>query len=343
MASSDLALIKAFRKESQEFPPFWFMRQAGRYMAEYREVRASMDGFLNLCYSPEKAAEVTLQPIAKFGMPASIIFSDILVVPQAMGVDLRFAEGEGPILSPVNTDAKLAALLWNPASLAPVYKAIRITRAKLPESTALIGFAGAPWTLACYMVQGKSDKDFHKVRGMAITKPAFFTALMDMLTLAVIEHLKAQIRSGVQAVQLFDSWAGVLSAEEFQVYCIEPAAKIVAALKAEFPDVPVIGFPRQAGLKYMDYAVQTKVDGISIDAGVPLSFAQKLQEVCVVQGNLDPVILASSKEATLAQAKRILDAMGNKSFVFNLGHGILPHTPVENVAALCALLRGEAK
>lgn len=340
MAMRSTALLKAFRQEAQERPPFWFMRQAGRYLAEYKRVRAGCGGFLDLCYTPERAAEVTVQPITRFGMSAAIIFSDILVVPHALGAEVRFLEGEGPVLTPVKDMAALAALRWDPAFLKPVYEALRLTRDGLPEQTTLIGFAGAPWTLACYMVQGRSDKDFHAVRARALQDPAFFGALIGLLTQAVAEHLKAQIRAGAEVVQLFDSWAGALSAEEFEAWVITPTADIVASVKAAFPDIPVIGFPRQAGVKYHDYARRTGVDGISIDASVPLSHAKQLQDICVVQGNLDPVLLAESKEATLAQAKRILDVMGDKSFVFNLGHGILPHTPVEHVAALCAFLKG---
>lgn len=316
------------------------MRQAGRYLPEYKQVRASTGGFLDLCYTPEKACEVTLQPLSRFHMDAAIIFSDILVIPHALGAGLRFAEGEGPILIPVDNAEKLAALKWSPGMLEPVYEAIRLTSRTMAEHTTLIGFAGAPWTLACYMVQGKSDKDFHAVRARAMKDPLFFITLMNMLTRCIIEHLKSQIRAGAEVVQIFDSWAGVLSAEEFEAYVIAPTKAIVAAIKQEFPHVPVIGFPRLAGVKYYDYAVKTKVDGISVDASVPLEYLQLLKDVCVVQGNLDSVLLAESKEATLAQAKRIVSALGHKSFVFNLGHGILPHTPIENVAALSNFLRG---
>lgn len=340
MDSSSKPLLKAFRKERQERPPFWFMRQAGRYLPEYKQVRASTGGFLDLCYTPHKASTVTLQPLDRFDMSAAIIFSDILVIPHALGAGVRFAEGEGPLLVPVDNAEKLAALKWNPALLEPVYEALRITKEGLAGDKTLIGFAGAPWTLACYMVQGKSDKDFSGVRAIAMKDPVFFMNLLTMLTRYVTQHLKAQIQAGAEVVQIFDSWSGVLSAEEFEAYVIQPTAAIVAALKAEYPQVPVIGFPRLAGVKYWDYAVKTKVNGISIDSSVPLEYLQQLKDVCVVQGNLDPVILAESKQATLAQAKRIVSAMGDKSFVFNLGHGILPHTPIENVSALCAFLKG---
>ena len=333
-------MMRVLAGETLERPPLWIMRQAGRYLPEYREIRAKAENFMSFCYSPALAAEATLQPIRRFGFDAAILFCDILVVPDALGQPVSFAEGEGPILIPVDNAEKLAALQWSPNMLEPVYEALRITRAGLPGDKALIGFAGAPWTLACYMVQGKSDKDFAGVRAIAMKDPAFFINLMNLLTRCVTHHLKAQIRAGADVVQIFDSWAGVLSAEEFEAYVVQPTAAIVASLHAEFPHVPVIGFPRLAGVKYWDYAVKTKVDGINIDASVPLEYAKQLQEVCVVQGNLDPVLLAESKQATLAQAKRIVAALGDKSFVFNLGHGILPHTPIENVAALCAFLKG---
>ncbi len=334
------ALLKAFRKESQERPPFWFMRQAGRYLPEYKQVRAHTGGFLDLCYNPQKAAEVTIQPITRFGMSAAIIFSDILVVPHALGAGVSFQEGEGPLVKPVDNADKLAQLSWNPEFLAPVYEALRLTKSQLPDETTLIGFAGAPWTLACYMVQGKSDKDWGNVRTRALKDSNFFAELLSVLTVAVTEHLKAQIRAGAEVVQIFDSWSGVLSAEEFAHYVIAPTKAIVAGVKKEFPNVPIIGFPRLAGVKYWEYAEGTKVDGISVDPTVPLEYLQQLQSICVVQGNLDSILLAESKEATLFQAKRIVDALGDKSFVFNLGHGILPHTPIENVAALSAFLKG---
>lgn len=332
--------IQALKKAPIPRPAFWFMRQAGRYLPEYREVRASAGGFLDLCYHPEKATQVTLQPIERFDMDAAIIFSDILVVPHALGVNLRFAEGEGPVLEPVSTRKALEMLSYAPAVLAPVYEALRQTRSRLPGSKALIGFAGAPWTLACYMVQGKSDKDFQTVRNVALQDPAFFSALMRTLEDAVAEHLIAQAHAGADALQLFDSWAGVLSAEEFTRYVTVPAQRIVARVKQVHPLVPVIGFPRLAGAKYLEYAQHSGVDAISIDHTVPLEWAAStLQPLCTLQGNLDPMLLVCDKKAMLEQAKRIISILGNKPFVFNLGHGILPPTPPENMRALCDFLK----
>lgn len=341
----DKPFLKAFKKEKSVRPPFWFMRQAGRYLPEYREIRSKTSNFLEMCYTPSKASEVTLQPIRRFGMDAAIIFSDILVIPDALGVDVRFEEKKGPVLAPIQTSAQLDALAYNSSKLAPVYEALRATKAQLPPEVTLIGFAGSPWTLACYTVQGKSDKDFQAVRAIALRDKVFFKRLIELLTESVIEHSKAQINAGAEVIQLFDSWSGVLSEPEFEQWVIEPTKQIVAALKKHYPHIPVIGFPRQAGTKYRMYAQETKVDGVSIDSSVSLQWAAKeLQDLCVVQGNLDPVILAEDKAAMLKQAQKIISVLGdtsfsNNPFVFNLGHGILPHTPVENMQALCDFLK----
>ena len=334
-------ILSPFRKEISPRVPFWFMRQAGRYLPEYREIRSKTANFLEMCYTPSKASEVTLQPIRRFGMDAAIIFSDILVIPDALGVDVKFEEKKGPILVPVQTEKELGALTFNVNHLAPVYEALRLTKAALPPETALIGFAGSPWTLACYMVQGKSDKDFQTVRSLAIKNRPFFLRLITLLTQSIILHAIEQIKAGADVIQLFDSWSGVLSESEFHEWVIEPTATIVAALKKEYPHIPVIGFPRQAGTKYREYAIQTKVDGVSIDSSVSLAWAaEELLPVCVVQGNLDPLFFAENKESMLAQAKQILQTLGRtNNFIFNLGHGILPYTPVEHVQALCDLLR----
>ena len=342
-------LLKTFKKEKLSSPPFWFMRQAGRYLPEYREIRSKTTNFLEMCYTPSKASEVTLQPIRRFGMDAAIIFSDILVIPDALGVDVRFEEKKGPILVPVQTEAELDVLSFDTKKLLPVYEALRQTKAALPEQTTLIGFAGSPWTLACYTVQGKSDKDFHAVRMIALREKVFFKRLIALLTQAVIDHTKEQIKAGAEVIQLFDSWSGVLSEAEFHEWVIEPTRIIVADLKKHYPDVPVIGFPRQAGTKYKDYVMQTKVDGVSIDSSVSLQWAAKeLLGSCVVQGNLDPIVLAEDKDEMLKQAKNIISILGdasfsNNPFIFNLGHGILPHTPVEHMQALCDYLKNSAK
>ena len=320
--------------------PFWFMRQAGRYLPEYKQVRSKTSNFLEMCYTPSVASEVTLQPIRRFGMSGAIIFSDILVIPDALGVGVRFEEKVGPILSPIQSMEALNALQWDAAKLAPVYKALRLTKAALPEETTLLGFAGSPWTLACYIVQGQSDQAFGSVKAQASDNPVFFSKLIDLLTQCVIDHCIRQIQAGAEVIQLFDSWAGVLNPQEFKRWVIEPNKLIVAGLKKSYPDIPVIGFPRNAGEKYLEYAKETGVDGVNIDASVSLEWARDhLQDICLVQGNLDQMLLAENKEAMLASAKQIISVLANGRFIFNLGHGIVPHTPVENVQALCDLLK----
>lgn len=315
--------------------PFWFMRQAGRYLPEYRAVRKNFTNFLEFCYTPQAACEVTLQPITRFNMSAAIIFSDILVIPDALGVDVKFAQGEGPILEQVIDLEKLSKNRFT-QTLEPVYEAIKITRAALPPKKALIGFCGLPWTLACYMIEGKGSRDFASVRITAQKRKEFFVGLIDILTGAVIEHSLAQIESGANVIQLFDSWAGVLSEQEFWDYIILPSKKITAAIKEKYPHIPVIGFPRMAGSKMFDYAKNTGVDAVSVDGSISLDFAKNtLQNQVILQGNLDNILLAEDGKQAVIQTKKILSELGNKSFIFNLAHGILPHTPLDNVQAVC--------
>jgi uroporphyrinogen decarboxylase len=346
MSTRPKRLLAVLNRETSATPPFWFMRQAGRYLPEYRELRSKARNFLDFCYNPAMASEATLQPIRRFGMDGAIIFSDILVVPHALGADVRFEEGKGPLLVPVQNEQELASLRQDKLKekLAPVYEALRLTRSKLPPETTLIGFAGAPWTLACYMIEGKSSKDFQRVRALAASNPAFFIKLIDMLSDAVAEHIAHQIDAGAELIQLFDSWAGVLEEKEFAAWSVAPAKKIIAAVKAKHPHIPVIGFPRQAGTRTADYVRQTGVDGINIDGSVTLEWAkQELQHTCVVQGNLDPLLLAGDKAAMLTSAEKIITVLGDKPFVFNLGHGILPHTPPEHVQALCDFIRNSGR
>lgn len=322
--------------------PFWFMRQAGRYLPEYKAVRANFPNFLSFCYTPEAACEVTLQPIRKFGMSAAIIFSDILVIPDALGMDVAFKESVGPLLTPLQNERDIDAL--SPArmeeKLAPVYQALRLTRRELPSETALIGFCGSPWTLACYMIQGKSSRDFEQARRFAFSNPTLFSKIMDLLTASVAEHAFKQIEAGANAIQLFDSWSGVLSEKEFKDYVIEPTKKIVAVLKQKYPDVPVIGFPRMAGAKTVQYAKEVKVDAISFDGSVSHEFAkEQLLPKRGLQGNLDSLLLAENKEEALNQTKNILKNFAGEKFVFNLAHGILPHTPVDNVQAVSDMIK----
>jgi uroporphyrinogen decarboxylase len=345
MNNSGKYFLSAFTPSFSGRPPFWLMRQAGRYLPEYKELRKKAKNFLDFCYTPDKACEVTLQPIRRFNMDAAIIFSDILVIPHALGADVRFEEGKGPILKPVQNSKDLELLSrQNFAShLSPVYEALRLTRKALPAETTLIGFAGAPWTLACYMIEGKGSRDFQLPRTMIYKDPAFFIKLVDMLTDAVSSHAIAQIEAGAEVIQIFDSWAGVLSEKQFSDWSIVPTKKIVSAIKKAYPSIPVIGFPRMSGSKITDYVKQTGVDAVSIDGSVTLSWAKEhLQPHTVVQGNLDQLLLAYDKNAMLEEAKRILSIFGDKRFIFNLGHGVIPETPPDNVLALSELIRSYA-
>ncbi len=323
-------------------PPFWLMRQAGRYLPEYRATRASVSGFLELCYTPDKATEVTLQPLRRYGMDAAILFSDILVVPDALGQDVQFREGEGPVLQPVRDAADFAKLSTERfhAHLAPVYETVRRLSAAIPERTALIGFAGAPWTVATYMVEGSGSKEFGEVKRLAYAEPALFQRIIDLLTEVTGDYLIAQIDAGAEAVQLFDSWAGVLPDDEFAKWVTAPARKLVARIATERPGVPVIGFPRGAGALYERYVVETGVAGVGLDTTVPLEWAAKvLQPRCTVQGNLDPQWMVVGGEGLDRAVDRILNTLGHGRFIFNLGHGITPQASPDNVTRLAERLR----
>lgn len=315
------------------------MRQAGRYLPEYRKLRSSFPGFLDFCYTPEAASEATIQPIRRFGMDGAIIFSDILVIPKALGMNVRFEEGRGPVLEPLKDPGELDAGGLE-EKLSPVYEALQQTRSKLPDETALIGFAGAPWTLACYMIEGGSSRDFAHAKARARQNPAMFSGLLDLLSDSIARHLIAQAEAGAEVLQLFDSWAGLLDNTEYAEWTIAPAQRIVRQVKTRFPDIPMIGFPRQSGIKYLEYALKTGVDAVSFDDSVPLEWVKEnLQPKVVVQGCLTPSLLADNLPLALEEAGKILAALGDKAFVFNLGHGILPHTPVEHMQALCEFLR----
>ena len=337
-------LIENLKGQKTERIPFWFMRQAGRYLPEYREIRASTKGFLDLCFTPEKAAEVTLQPLRRFHMDAAILFSDILVIPYALGVNVKFAEGEGPIVGITDTPQKIAALDGSAVSqrLAPVAETVRLVRKDLPKEAALIGFAGAPWTVACYMLQGRSGKEFAAAKKFAISQPQLMQQLIDRLTDATIDYLKMQIAAGAEALQLFDSWAGLLTPDEFRRWVIPPAKKISAALRAAHPEIPLIGFAKGAGLMLPDYAKETGVNAIGGDQHTPIKFglASLANKEQAVQGNLDPLLMAYDKQGALAATKAILEALGNAPAVFNVGHGFIPETPIENVEAVSALVLG---
>ncbi len=334
---TDKPLLDVFKGKTPKRTPIWLMRQAGRYLPEYRSVRAEAGSFLDLCYTPDFAVEVTLQPIRRYGFDAAILFSDILVVPDALGQKVDFVEGEGPKLQTIRNGGGVAKLStdWVRSRLEPVYDAVGRIRQELPAETTFIGFAGAPWTVATYMVEGGSSKDFINTKTWMYRDPDTFGALIDIVVEGTIDHLSAQIEAGVDMVQIFDTWGGILPEQAFAKWVIEPTAKIVAALKKKFPDTPVVGFPRGAGPSYITYIDQTGVDGVSIDQAVPLQWAaENLQSRVVVQGNLDPQLLYVGGEGLIEGAKRILETLGNGPFIFNLGHGVMKETDPDNVADL---------
>ncbi|HJS30886.1 MAG TPA: uroporphyrinogen decarboxylase [Alphaproteobacteria bacterium] len=337
------SFIRALRGEIHAEPPFWFMRQAGRYLPEYRELRARASDFIELCLTPELASEITLQPIRRFAMDAAILFSDILMVPYALGQTIQFREGEGPVLSPVQTSADIDRLAERVDEFArrlePVFETVRRVSSALPLDTALIGFAGAPWTVATYMVEGGSSRDFSRVRAFAYREPEAFGRLIDLLVEATGIYLVEQIRAGAEAIQIFDSWAGVLPDSEFERWCVRPIQEIVAFVRHRHPAVPIIAFPKGAGVHYRDFAESTGVEAVSLDATVPIDWAaREVQPLATLQGNLDPILLVVGGRPMERAARRILDVLNRGPFVFNLGHGILPETPVENVMRLCEII-----
>jgi uroporphyrinogen decarboxylase len=335
-------LMRALTGEAVWPPPVWLMRQAGRYLPEYRAVRERAGGFLDLCYLPELAAEVTLQPIRRFGFDAAILFADILVVPHALGQSVRFLEGEGPRLEPVRTAADLDRLDAGKTreKFARIAETVQRVRRDLPAGTTLIGFCGSPWTVATYMVGGRGSPDQADARLLAYREPASFARLIELLTEVSIAYLDAQIRAGADCVQLFDSWAGSLPEDEFTRWVVQPTRTMVAALKVKHPGVPVIGFPRGAGLQTARYVVETGIDAVGCDTSVPLAAMRDvLAPLAAVQGNLDPLLLVAGGAALEARVREIKGAMQGKRFIFNLGHGIVPQTPPENVARLVELVR----
>jgi uroporphyrinogen decarboxylase len=323
-------------------PPIWLMRQAGRYLPEYRQTRAKAGSFWTMCMTPELAAEVTLQPIRRFGFDAAILFSDILVVPFALGKDVRFEDGEGPSLDPIDSPVGLEQRsdIWA-EKLAPVYEALELVRSKLDLGTALLGFAGAPWTLATYMAEGKGSSDQRAAKLWGYRNPETFAALLDILGDCVAEHLIRQIDAGADAVQIFDSWASGLPARAFANWIIAPTKRVVEKVRAVHPNARIIGFPRAATLLgYERYAAETSVDVISIDTAVPISWAvDTLGKTIVLQGNLDPLVLLAGGSALAQAVDDLLMATQGTRFVFNLGHGVVPEIPVEHVAELVARVR----
>lgn len=324
-------------------PPVWMMRQAGRYLPEYRAVREKAGSFLDLCFTPELAAEVTLQPIQRFNLDAAILFSDILVVPHALGQTVSFVTGEGPRLAPLISSDNVARFTkrLDLDALAPVFETIRLVKPALPAHVALLGFCGAPWTVATYMVAGQGTLDQGPARLMAYRDRAGFARLIDALTDASIEYLVAQFKSGVDAVQVFDTWAGILPPEEFDRWCVEPMRRIVAGVRSSIPGGKIIGFPRGAGASLLRYVEQVEVDAVGLDWSVDRDFARRaIQSRVAVQGNLDPIALLAGGEALDRAVDAVLAAFVEGPFIFNLGHGILPETPVAHVEQMLRRVRG---
>ena len=333
-------LLDTLRGEKTDRLPIWLMRQAGRYLPEYRQLRAAKGGFLALVYDPQAAAEITLQPIRRFGFDGAILFSDILIVPYAMGQNLEFLTGEGPRMSPRLVDAALSSLEAVPERLAPIYETVRLVRAALDSGRTMLGFAGSPWTIATYMVAGAGRRDQHETRAYAYRDPAAFQAIIDAIVAVTVEYLVGQIEAGAEAIQLFDSWAGSLAPAEFERWVIAPNAAIVRALKRRCPGVPIIGFPKGAGEKLPAYARETGVDAVGIDETIdPLWAHSNLPEGMPVQGNLDPLLLLAGGAELENRASGIINAFAARPHVFNLGHGIGQLTPIEHVEQLLAVVR----
>ncbi|MFA5949198.1 MAG: uroporphyrinogen decarboxylase [Hyphomicrobium sp.] len=339
--------LRPFRGEAIVPPPMWLMRQAGRYLPEYRATRAKAGSFLKLCYSPALAAEVTLQPIRRYGFDAAILFSDILVVPDALGQEVRFVEGEGPRLDPIRSVEGLGQLdlARTAEKFALVCETVQRLRQDLPDETALIGFCGAPWTVATYMVGGEGSSDQAHTRLWAYRDPAGFARLIDILVETSVAYLSGQVTAGADVLQIFDSWAGSLAEDELGRWVIEPTARIVRELKRRHPAVPIIGFPRGAGAHAESFVRKTGIDGISFDTAHPLADMRDIADRTgrVAQGNLDPLLLVAGGAAMEERVREIVGAMKGRPFVFNLGHGIVPETPPEHVQRLVELVRSEAR
>ena len=339
-------LLRVLRGEPAEVPPVWLMRQAGRYLPEYRELRARAGGFLDLCFTPELAEEVTLQPIRRYGFDAAILFADILLVPHALGQELTFAEGEGPRLEPVigggEALARLRPVDEIDETLAPVYETVRRLRGSLPPSATLIGFAGAPWTVASYMIAGRGTPDQGPGRLLMYREPETFERLIERLIGATVRYLEGQIAAGAETVMLFDSWAGALPAGMLKRFVVEPARRIIADLGARHPEIPVIGFPRGAGALYPLFAREAGAAAVGLDSAVPLDWARR--EITplgtAIQGNLDPMLLVAGGPAMERQARDMVQAMQGAPYVFNLGHGITPDVDPAHVEALLRAVRG---
>ena len=341
--SKDKTILRALAGERQETPPIWMMRQAGRYLPEYRATRAEAGDFLSLCYNSDLAAEVTLQPIRRYGFDAAILFADILLLPQALGVDLWFETGEGPRMSTTTTADELAGLRATAdihETLNPIYETVRILSRELPRDTTLIGFAGAPWTVATYMIAGRGTKDQGPAHALKAENRAVFEGILERLTEATIEYLSKQIEAGAEVVKLFDSWAGSLKGEDFVNYALKPAAKITQALKQRHPGIPVIAFPREAGDGYIGFAKATGADCIAVDNSVSAEWvAQNVQPDSCVQGNLASAHMVTGGDDLIQETKRIVNALKGGPHIFNLGHGITPDANPDNVQIMIDTVR----
>lgn len=338
---ADKPLLRVLKGERIDPTPVWMMRQAGRYLPEYLALRQEKGSFMRLVYDSDAAAEITLQPLRRFPLDAAILFSDILIVPHALGQDLEFVAGEGPRLSPPLVGAPLDGLKPAPERLQAIYETVGKVRAQLAPETTLIGFAGAPWTVATYMVAGQGSRDQSQTRALAYLDPARFERLIAAITETTVDYLSGQVQAGADCVQLFDSWAGSLSPAQFDRWVIEPTAKIVASFKQRHPTVPVIGFPKGAGGKLPDYARRTGIDAVGIDETVdPLWADRELPAGMPVQGNLDPLALLAGGEALETATAHVLDAFAGRPHIFNLGHGIIKDTPIAHVERLMQLVKG---
>ncbi len=341
--SQTKTILRALAGETLPTPPIWMMRQAGRYLPEYRATRAQAGDFLSLCYNPELAAEVTLQPIRRYGFDAAILFADILLLPQALGADLWFVTGEGPRLSTITTQEdfdKLGPVDEIDAVLNPIYETVRILRRELPDDTTLIGFAGAPWTVATYMIAGRGTPDQGPAHALKAENRAVFDALMDRITDGTIEYLSKQIEAGAEVVKIFDSWAGSLKGADFQTYAVAPVRKITAAIKSRHPGVPVMGFPREAGEGYVGFANATGVDCVALDNSVSATWAAaNVQADGCVQGNLASSHMVSGGQALVDETRAIVKAFSGGPHIFNLGHGITPDADPDNVSRMIDAVR----
>jgi uroporphyrinogen decarboxylase len=339
---SDKTILRALAGEVQAVPPVWMMRQAGRYLPEYRATRAQAGDFLSLCYTPDLAAEVTLQPIRRYGFDAAILFADILLIAQALGQKLWFAEGEGPRLEPVRDTSALRAAGDIHDTLAPVYETVRILARELPPRTTLIGFAGAPWTVASYMIAGRGTPDQGPAHALKDTDRAAFAGIIERLTEATVDYLSQQVAAGAEVVKIFDSWAGSLKGADFADFAVAPARRIITELRARHPGLPIIAFPREAGQGYVGFARATGADCVALDNSVtPEWAAEHVQKDGCVQGNLDPRHLVTGGAALVAETRRVVEAFAKGPHIFNLGHGITPDADPDNVHRMLAAIRGD--